>query len=111
MAQRASLARALVNDPALLLLDEPLGKLDLLTRLTLQGELVALWRRAGFTAMLVTHDVEEGLLLAGRVIVFSDRPARIKAEFIVDKPYPRHRDDPEIVALRREILATLGLPT
>jgi NitT/TauT family transport system ATP-binding protein/sulfonate transport system ATP-binding protein len=111
MAQRASLARALVNDPALLLLDEPLGKLDSLTRLTLQGELVALWRRAGFTAMLVTHDVEEGLLLAGRVIVFSDRPARIKAEFIVDKPYPRHRDDPEIVALRREILATLGLPT
>jgi len=111
MAQRASLARALVNDPALLLLDEPLGKLDSLTRLTLQDELVALWRRAGFTAMLVTHDVEEALLLASRVIVFSDRPARIKAEFAVDKPYPRHRDDSEIVALRREILATLGLKT
>ena len=111
MAQRASLARALVNDPALLLLDEPLGKLDSLTRLTLQDELVALWRRAGFTALLVTHDVEEALLLAGRVIVFSDRPARIKAEFVVDKPYPRHRDDPQIVAQRREILATLGLTT
>jgi ABC-type nitrate/sulfonate/bicarbonate transport system ATPase subunit len=111
MAQRASLARALVNDPALLLLDEPLGKLDSLTRLTLQDELVALWRRVGFTALLVTHDVEEALLLAGRVIVFSDRPARIKAEFAVDKAYPRHRDDPQIVALRREILATLGLKT
>jgi ABC-type nitrate/sulfonate/bicarbonate transport system ATPase subunit len=111
MAQRASLARALVNDPALLLLDEPLGKLDSLTRLTLQDELVALWRRAGFTALLVTHDVEEALLLAGRIIVFSDRPARIKAEFAVDKTYPRHRDDVEIVALRREILATLGLKT
>ena len=111
MAQRAALARALVNDPALLLLDEPLGKLDSLTRLTLQEELVKLWRRRGFTALLVTHDVEEALLLAGRVIVFSDRPARIKAEFKVDKDYPRHRDDPEIVALRREILETLGLKT
>ena len=111
MAQRASLARALVNDPALLLLDEPLGKLDSLTRLTLQDELVALWRRVGFTALLVTHDVEEAVLLAGRIIVFSDRPARIKAEFVVDKAYPRHRDDPQIVALRREILATLGLKT
>ena len=111
MAQRVALARALVNDPALLLLDEPLGKLDSLTRLTLQEELVRLWRRRGFTALLVTHDVEEALLLAGRIVVFSDRPARIKAEFAVDKTYPRHRDDPEIVALRREILETLGLKT
>jgi ABC-type nitrate/sulfonate/bicarbonate transport system ATPase subunit len=111
MAQRASLARALVNDPALLLLDEPLGKLDSLTRLTLQDELVSLWRRVGFTAVLVTHDVEEALLLAGRVIVFSDRPARIglgEAELRLD---PRHRDDPDVVGLRREILATLGLAT
>jgi ABC-type nitrate/sulfonate/bicarbonate transport system ATPase subunit len=111
MAQRASLARALVNDPALLLLDEPLGKLDSLTRLTLQDELVSLWRRVGFTAVLVTHDVEEALLLAGRVIVFSDRPARVKAQFSFAKPYPRHRDDPDVVGLRREILATLGLAT
>ena len=95
----------------MLLLDEPLGKLDSLTRLTLQEELVKLWRRRDFTALLVTHDVEEALLLAGRVVVFSDRPARIKAEFAVGKPYPRHRDDPEIVALRREILETLGLRT
>ena len=111
MAQRAALARALVNDPSLLLLDEPLGKLDSLTRLALQEELVKLWRRRGFTALLVTHDVEEALLLAGRVVVFSERPAHIKAEFKVDKPYPRHRDDPDIVAKRREILETLGLKT
>lgn len=111
MAQRASLARALVNDPALLLLDEPLGKLDSLTRLTLQAELVRLWQRNGFTAILVTHDVEEALLLASRIIVFSDRPARIKDEFRFEKPYPRHRDDAELVALRRSILATLGLAT
>jgi NitT/TauT family transport system ATP-binding protein/sulfonate transport system ATP-binding protein len=111
MAQRASLARAMVNDPALLLLDEPLGKLDSLTRLTLQGELVRLWQKRGFTALLVTHDVEEALLLSSRVIVLSDRPARIKATFDIALPYPRHRDDGEIVALRRKILATLGLAT
>jgi ABC-type nitrate/sulfonate/bicarbonate transport system ATPase subunit len=111
MAQRAALARALVNDPALLLLDEPLGKLDSLTRLSLQAELVALWREAGFTAILVTHDVEEALVIASRVVVLTERPARIKAEFRVDRPYPRHRDNPELVAMRRQILATLGLAT
>jgi len=109
MAQRASLARALVNDPALLLLDEPLGKLDSLTRLSLQDELATLWQRRRFTALLVTHDVEEALLLASRVIVLTDRPARIQAEFVVSKPYPRRRDDADLVALRRRILATLGL--
>ena len=108
MAQRAALARALVNDPALLLLDEPLGQLDSLTRITMQGELVRLWQRAGFTAVMVTHDVEEALLMANRVVVFSERPARIKAVLSVDRPYPRHRDDPALQALRREILALMG---
>ena len=83
----------------------------LLTRLTLQTELLALWRDKGFTAILVTHDVEEAVLLASRVIVLSERPARITAEFTVDLPYPRHRDNPELVALRRQILGTLGLET
>jgi NitT/TauT family transport system ATP-binding protein/sulfonate transport system ATP-binding protein len=111
MAQRASLARALVNDPALLLLDEPLGKLDSLTRLTLQTELLRLWQRHGFTALLVTHDVEEALLLSSRIVVLSERPARIKAEFEFNQPYPRHRDDPELIGLRRRILGTLGHAT
>jgi len=70
----AGLARALVNNPRLLILDEPLGQLDSLTRITMQSELVSLWQRAGFTALLVTHDVEEALFLAGRVIVLSERP-------------------------------------
>jgi len=108
MAQRAALARALVNDPRLLLLDEPLGRLDSLTRLTMQEELLALWRHAGYTVILVTHDVEEALLLSERVIVLSERPARIKAEVLVDLPYPRRRDDPRIVAQRQTILEILG---
>jgi NitT/TauT family transport system ATP-binding protein len=109
MAQRASLARALVNEPRLLMLDEPLGKLDSLTRLAMQRELVALWERERFTALLVTHDVEEALLLADRVLVLSDRPARIRADIRVDEPRPRRRDAPALVALREEILALLGL--
>jgi len=79
MAQRVALARALVNDPRILILDEPLGKLDSLTRITMQAEIASLWQRSGFTTLLVTHDVEEAVFLANRVIVFSDRPARIKA--------------------------------
>jgi NitT/TauT family transport system ATP-binding protein len=109
MAQRVSLARALVNDPRLLLLDEPLGKLDSMTRISMQGELVALWQRTGFSALLVTHDVEEALFMANRVIVLSDRPAAIKADITVDLPYPRHRGHPRMGELRREILGLLGL--
>ncbi|AMH43589.1 MULTISPECIES: ABC transporter ATP-binding protein [Burkholderiaceae] len=109
MAQRVALARALVNDPELLVLDEPFGKLDSLTRLRMQSELVKLWRDARFSVLLVTHDVEEALFLANRVIVFSERPARITAEVRNDAPYPRHRDDPKLVELRREVLALLGL--
>lgn len=109
MAQRVALARALVNDPRLLVLDEPLGKLDSLTRLAMQSELVELWQRSGFSALLVTHDVEEALFLAQRVIVFSQRPARITAELKVDLPYPRHRGDPRLTELRHEALRHLGL--
>lgn len=109
MAQRAALARALVNEPRLLILDEPLGKLDSLTRIAMQAELVSLWRRAGFTALLVTHDVEEALFLATRVIVLSERPARIKAEIVNDRPYPRHRGDPHLAELRHAVFAHLGL--
>jgi sulfonate transport system ATP-binding protein len=109
MAQRVALARALVNDPKVLVLDEPLGKLDSLTRITMQAELVALRQRKGFTTLLVTHDVEEALVLANRVIVLSDRPARIKADIAVQRPYPRHRGDAYLADLRRQILGLLGL--
>jgi len=109
MAQRASLARALVNDPRLLILDEPLGKLDSLTRLAMQGELTRLWQARELTVLMVTHDVEEALLLSNRVLVFSDRPARIRADIAVDLPYPRHRDHPELLRLRKQALDLLGM--
>ncbi|SHH71602.1 ABC transporter ATP-binding protein [Pollutimonas bauzanensis] len=109
MAQRAALARALVNDPSVLILDEPLGKLDSLTRLTMQSELVSLWQRTGFTALLVTHDVEEALFMANRIIVFSPRPARILDEIVNDRPYPRKRGDPALAELRHRALSLLGL--
>jgi len=109
MSQRAALARALVNDPKLLILDEPLGQLDSLTRITMQGELVSLWQRVGFTALLVTHDVEEALFLAGRVIVLSERPAQIRAEIVNPLHYPRHRGDAHLTELRHEVFAHLGL--
>lgn len=109
MAQRAALARALVNDPQLLILDEPLGKLDSLTRLAMQSEILKLWQQAGFTVLMVTHDVEEALFLADRVVVFSPRPAKAVAEVPVNLPYPRHRGQSEFVELRQQLLGHLGL--
>jgi NitT/TauT family transport system ATP-binding protein len=110
MAQRAALARALVNEPSVLLLDEPLANLDSLTRITMQAELTALWQRERFTAFLVTHDVEEALYLAQRVHVLSHRPARILADIAIDLPYPRHRSSARFAELRQHVLAELGLP-
>jgi len=108
MAQRVALARVLVNEPSLLLLDEPLGQLDALTRLTLQREVLRLWEAGGFTALLVTHDVDEALSLADRVLVLSPRPGRVVGEVTVEAPRPRHHDDPRVRALRQEILTLLG---
>ncbi|KXV04933.1 ABC transporter ATP-binding protein [Acetobacter malorum] len=107
MAQRVALARALINSPRLLILDEPLGKLDSLTRFAMQTELFRIWKSQGFTALMVTHDVEEALLLASRVLVFSPRPARILADIHVDWPEPRHRENPRLQELRAHILEQL----
>ena len=109
MAQRVALARALIGDPAVLLLDEPLGKLDALTRGVLQRELADLWQSSGFTALLVTHDVDEALILADHIIVLSERPGRIVADLAVDIERPRHRTGPNFVALRSAVLGWLGL--
>ncbi|GAC66732.1 ABC transporter ATP-binding protein [Gordonia soli] len=103
MAQRAALARALVNEPRVLLFDEPLGRLDSLTRRDLQGELLRLWRDRGFTALLVTHDVDEAIVLADRIVLLSPRPARVLEEVSVDFDRPRDPTDPRFVELRRAI--------
>jgi sulfonate transport system ATP-binding protein len=87
--QRVALARALVHHPRLLLLDEPLGALDALTRIEMQGLIESLWRRLGFTALLVTHDVSEAIALADRVVLIED--GRIALDQRVDLPRPRQR--------------------
>lgn len=110
MAQRVSLARALVNRPRLFLLDEPLGKLDALTRATLQSEIARLWQQDGFTAVLVTHDVDEALRLADRVVVFSPRPGKVLRDLTIDLPRPRDHDAAEYLRLRRTVLELLGEP-
>ncbi|MFO7250005.1 MAG: ABC transporter ATP-binding protein [Actinomycetes bacterium] len=106
-SQRVALARALVRTPELLLLDEPFGALDALTRLKAQGLVARLWRRHRPAVLLVTHDVEEALLLADRALVLAG--GRIAEEFAVDIPRPRPVDHPRFTALRRRLLAALGV--
>ncbi|MFB4319434.1 ABC transporter ATP-binding protein [Actinomadura sp. 21ATH] len=106
-AQRASLARALVREPGLLLLDEPFSALDALTRITMHRLVLDLWERHGPGILLVTHDVDEALLLADRVLVLDG--GRIAHESRVDLPRPRHRDHPDLTALRATLLDRLGV--
>ncbi len=99
--QRVALARALASQPRLLLLDEPLGALDALTRLEMQRLIENLWRRSGFTALLVTHDVSEAALLADRILLIED--GRIGLDLAVDLPRPRP-PSPELSAVERVVL-------
>lgn len=105
--QRVSLARALAHKPDLLLLDEPFGALDALTRAVMQKLLEELWQRDRRTVLLITHDVEEALLLADRVIVLQD--GRIVNDLRVDLPRPRHRADPWLATHKEELLDHLLL--
>ncbi|GAB2570536.1 aliphatic sulfonates import ATP-binding protein SsuB [Paractinoplanes abujensis] len=107
-AQRVAFARALAREPALLLLDEPFGALDALTRLRMQELFGRLRARHGFAALLVTHDVEEALLLADRALVL-DRGV-IAADLPVTLPHPRTPDAAGFGALRRQLLDLLGVP-
>ncbi|UCZ82271.1 ABC transporter ATP-binding protein [Pseudomonas sp. L5B5] len=107
MAQRVAIARGLVASPRILLLDEPFGALDALTRQQMQDELLAIRERARITTVLVTHDVEEAIFLADRVVVMEPRPGRIKRVVQVALPHPRQRSSFDFHQLREELLHEL----
>ncbi|MEZ2333623.1 ABC transporter ATP-binding protein [Mesorhizobium sp. RCC_202] len=106
MQQRTAIARALANDPEILLLDEPFGALDNQTRGLMQELLLGIWERRKKTVLFVTHDIEEAIFMASRVIVMSARPGRIKSDVPVDLPHPRHytlKTSPEFSALKAQL--------
>jgi ABC-type nitrate/sulfonate/bicarbonate transport system ATPase subunit len=90
MQQRTALARALANDPKILLLDEPFGALDNQTRALMQELLLGIWEAERKTVLFVTHDIDEAIFMANRVAVMTARPGRIKSDLAVDLPHPRH---------------------
>ncbi|AMV38365.1 Aliphatic sulfonates import ATP-binding protein SsuB [Planctomyces sp. SH-PL62] len=115
MAQRAALARALINHPKVLLLDEPLGALDQFTRMKMQDEVIRIWQARRTTTVLVTHDIDEAIYMCDRIVVVSPRPGRIEREIHVPLERPRQRNHPRFLELRAEILEMLhfadGVPS
>ncbi|MFZ1057682.1 MAG: ABC transporter ATP-binding protein [Candidatus Rokuibacteriota bacterium] len=111
MSKMVEVARVLATDPAILLLDEPFGLLDAQTRSKMQDQLSRLWEEKRKTVILVTHDVEEAIYLADRVVVFTPRPGRVQAEVVVDLPRPRSletRFSPAFLELKRSIWKEIG---
>lgn len=110
MAQRAGIARGLVNRPNVLFLDEPFGALDAITKARLQDELQEIWAKERITMLLVTHDVEEAVYLGDRVVVMASGPGRIRDIVPVNHPRPRQRTSPALVGIRNRILESLTSP-
>ncbi len=107
MRQRVSLARALATEPDVLLMDEPFAALDAQTRDMLHDELEKIWAETGCTVIFVTHNVREAVRLGDRVALMSFRPGRVKQEFVVDLPRPRHLEEVDVARTAREILDSL----
>lgn len=103
MAQRANIARALVNNPYILFLDEPFGALDAFTKIQLQNELLNIKEKEKSTMIMVTHDIEEAVYLADRIIVMDRNPGRIREIVTVDLPRPRNRNDYDFIQIRKKI--------
>ncbi|MEG6505260.1 ABC transporter ATP-binding protein [Nitratidesulfovibrio sp. 1201_IL3209] len=103
MQQRIAVSRAFAVDPDLLLMDEPYGQLDVKLRFYLEDELVNLWRKLKSTVLFITHNIEEAVYVAERILVLSNKPTRIKAEVKVDLPRPRDFMDPEFVRIREHV--------
>jgi NitT/TauT family transport system ATP-binding protein len=108
MRQRVGIARALTTGPKALLMDEPFGALDAQTRGNLQDELLQIWEKQRTTVLFVTHSIDEALLLADRILVFTPRPGRIAADITVDLPRPRAPQSAEFSALARELRGLVG---
>jgi len=104
MAQRVCLARALVGHPQALLLDEPFASLDTFTQAHIQEELVNIWLSEQFTAVFVTHDIDEAIRLGNKIILLAGEPANIKDIFEISEEYPRDQNDPKLKEIRNEIL-------
>lgn len=104
MRQRLALARALAVNPKIILMDEPFGSVDVITRERLQDDLLRIWSEMKKTIIFVTHDIEEALYLADQIIIFSSLPGSIQASVSVNLKRPRSRTDPEIAHLREEIM-------
>jgi ABC-type nitrate/sulfonate/bicarbonate transport system ATPase subunit len=109
MKQRVQVARALAVNPDILYLDEPFGALDSITRVIMRGELLRIWQTEQRTIIFVTHDIDEAVQLADRVVVLSSRPARIEDILTIDIPHPRNISSPRYLGFRDELLKQIGL--
>jgi len=107
MKQRVGIARAYCNDPVVLFMDEPFGHLDAQTRYLMQEELMRIWEIEKKTILFVTNNIEEAVYLADRILVLTNCPSEVKAEFVIDLPRPRNYVDPEFLALRKRISAVV----
>jgi NitT/TauT family transport system ATP-binding protein len=109
MRQRVEIARALAANPDIIYMDEPFGALDFLTRLKMRADLIRIWQEERKTVLFVTHDIEEAVQLADRILVMSKRPATVQEEVRVALPRPRDLDSPEYLAIRDRIFGCMGL--